>query len=87
VLAHGLCRFQCSSCRCERLVGRNTQDNDGAFIRLEQNAGSARIFGFEEEITAAPVRGLPLNASAGYNNFKFTSLLANRSASMPWPPS
>jgi iron complex outermembrane receptor protein len=61
-------------------ISRNTVDSDGAFIRLEQNAGSARIFGFEAEITAAPVRGLTLNATAGYNNFAFTSLLPQMAA-------
>lgn len=61
-------------------ISRNTVDSDGAFIRLEQNAGTARIFGFEAEITAAPVRGLTFNATAGYNNFAFTSLLPQMAA-------
>ncbi|HTU57821.1 MAG TPA: TonB-dependent receptor, partial [Polyangiales bacterium] len=61
-------------------ISRNTVDSDGAFIRLEQNAGTARIFGFEAEITSAPVRGLQLNATAGYNNFRFTSLLPQMAA-------
>lgn len=61
-------------------ISRNTVDNDGAYIRLEQNAGTARIFGFEAEITAAPVRGLQLNATAGYNNFRFSSLLPQMAA-------
>jgi iron complex outermembrane receptor protein len=56
-------------------ITRNTVDADGAYIRVDQNAGTARIMGFETELTAAPIRGLQLSASAGYNNFKFTSLL------------
>lgn len=61
-------------------ISRNTVDMNNAFIRLEQNAGTARIFGFEVEITAAPVRGLTINATAGYNNFAFTSLLPQMAA-------
>jgi iron complex outermembrane recepter protein len=54
---------------------RNTVDAQGAFIAIEENAGDADIFGFEAEVTAAPVRGLTLSAGAGYTNFEFTSLL------------
>jgi iron complex outermembrane receptor protein len=61
-------------------ITRNTVDGDGAFIRVEQNAGTARIFGLEAELTAAPVRGLSLNAGLGYTNFKFQSLLPQMAA-------
>jgi iron complex outermembrane recepter protein len=41
-----------------------------------QNAGNARIKGFEVEVVAAPARGLTLNASVGYLDAKYTSVLA-----------
>jgi iron complex outermembrane recepter protein len=41
-----------------------------------QNAGDARIKGFEIEVVAAPARGLTLNASVGYLDAKYTSVLA-----------
>jgi iron complex outermembrane receptor protein len=61
-------------------VTRNTTDAQGAFVRLEQNAGDGRIFGFEAEAATAPVRGLTLTAGAGYTNFAFTSLLPQMAA-------
>ncbi|WP_374530717.1 TonB-dependent receptor [Novosphingobium sp.] len=41
-----------------------------------QNAGDARIKGFEVEFTAAPTHGLTLNASVGYTDAYYTSVLA-----------
>ena len=41
------------------------------------NAGSARIKGFEFEAVAAPLDGLTLNASVGYLDASFTSLSAS----------
>jgi iron complex outermembrane receptor protein len=61
-------------------ITRNTTDSQGAFVRLEQNAGNGRIFGFEAEASAAPIRGLTLSTGAGYTNFKFTSLLPQQAA-------
>jgi iron complex outermembrane receptor protein len=40
-----------------------------------QNAGDARIKGFEVEVTAAPTDSLSLNASVGYTDAKYTSVL------------
>ncbi|WP_298166000.1 TonB-dependent receptor [Novosphingobium sp.] len=40
-----------------------------------QNAGNARIKGFEAEAVIAPVRGLTINASVGYTDAYYTSLL------------
>jgi outer membrane receptor protein involved in Fe transport len=39
------------------------------------NAGDARIKGFELEMVAVPVEGLTLNASLGYISAKYTSIL------------
>jgi iron complex outermembrane recepter protein len=61
-------------------ISRNTVDSDMAFIRVEQNAGTARIFGLEAELSAMPLRGLTLSATAGYTNFRFTSLLPQMAA-------
>ncbi|MEZ5744811.1 MAG: TonB-dependent receptor [Sphingomonadaceae bacterium] len=41
-----------------------------------QNAGDARIKGFEVELTAAPTEGFLVNASVGYTDSKYTSVLA-----------
>jgi iron complex outermembrane recepter protein len=41
-----------------------------------QNAGDARIKGFEVEVTAAPTDSLTLNASVGYTDAKYTAVLA-----------
>jgi iron complex outermembrane recepter protein len=41
-----------------------------------QNAGDARIKGFELEVTAAPTDALTINASVGYLNAKYTNVLA-----------
>ncbi|MEG3126158.1 TonB-dependent receptor [Sphingomonas sp. GB1N7] len=41
-----------------------------------QNAGNARIKGFEIEAVAAPVRGLTINAAIGYLDARYTSVLA-----------
>jgi iron complex outermembrane recepter protein len=41
-----------------------------------QNAGDARIKGFEVEVTAAPTDALTINASVGYTDAKYTAVLA-----------
>jgi iron complex outermembrane receptor protein len=41
-----------------------------------QNAGDARIKGFEVEMVAAPVRGLTINGAIGYLDAKYKSVLA-----------
>ena len=41
-----------------------------------QNAGDARIKGFEVEVTAAPVSGLTLTGSLGFTDAKYTAVLA-----------
>jgi len=41
-----------------------------------QNAGTARIKGFEVEMVAAPVSGLTINGSVGYIDSYYTSVLA-----------
>lgn len=41
-----------------------------------QNAGDARIKGFEVEITAAPTDGFTINTSVGYLDAKYTNVLA-----------
>ncbi|MFM2099791.1 MAG: hypothetical protein RLZZ366_1330 [Pseudomonadota bacterium] len=41
-----------------------------------QNAGDARIKGFEIEVTAAPTEALTINASVGYTDAKYTAVLA-----------
>jgi iron complex outermembrane receptor protein len=56
-------------------ITRNTVDDQGAFIRLEDNAGDAVIAGFELESTIVPLRGLNITAALGYTHFEFTSLL------------
>jgi iron complex outermembrane receptor protein len=61
-------------------ISRNTVDDDGAFIRVEQNAGDADIFGFEAEAAIAPVRGLQLSAGLGYTHFEFTRLAPQMAA-------
>jgi outer membrane receptor protein involved in Fe transport len=40
-----------------------------------QNAGTARIKGFEAEAVIAPVSGLTINASVGYTDAYYTNLL------------
>jgi iron complex outermembrane recepter protein len=40
-----------------------------------QNAGDARIKGFEVEVNAAPTDALTLNASVGYTDAKYTAVL------------
>jgi outer membrane receptor protein involved in Fe transport len=40
-----------------------------------QNAGDARIKGFEVEIVAAPANGLTINTSVGYTDASYTSVL------------
>jgi iron complex outermembrane recepter protein len=61
-------------------ISRNTVDSEGAFIRVEQNAGDANIYGFEAEATAVLLRGLNLSAGLGYTHFEFTSLLPQMAA-------
>lgn len=41
-----------------------------------QNAGDARIKGFELELVAVPVRGLTINSSVGYTDAYYTSVLS-----------
>ena len=41
-----------------------------------QNAGDARIKGFEIELTAAPIDGFTINGSVGYTDAHYTSVLA-----------
>jgi outer membrane receptor protein involved in Fe transport len=41
-----------------------------------QNAGNARLKGFELELTAAPADGFLINASVGFTDSKYTSVLA-----------
>jgi iron complex outermembrane receptor protein len=41
-----------------------------------QNAGDAKIKGFELEVTAAPTDALTINASVGYLDAKYTNVLA-----------
>ena len=41
-----------------------------------QNAGDARIKGFEVELVAAPVAGLTINSSVGYTDAYYTDVLA-----------
>lgn len=43
-------------------------------IQIQKNAGKAKSTGAEIEITAAPVRGLTINAAMGYSDFKYTEL-------------
>jgi iron complex outermembrane recepter protein len=56
-------------------ITTNTTDMQGMFVRLEQNAGSGTIKGFEAEATLAPIRSLNISAAIGYTDFEFTSLL------------
>jgi outer membrane receptor protein involved in Fe transport len=42
-----------------------------------QNAGDARIKGFEAEAVVAPADGLTISASVGYTDSKYTSVLPN----------
>jgi iron complex outermembrane receptor protein len=56
-------------------ITRNTVDADGAFIRLEDNAGDSTLRGFELEAAVVPVRGLQLGGGVGVVAFDFTRLL------------
>lgn len=40
-------------------------------VQRFENAGKARIYGFEAEVDAAPVQGLSLGGSLGYQNFRY----------------
>lgn len=62
-------------------ITRNTTDAQGMFIRVEQNAGSGNIKGFEAEATLSPVRALNISAGLGYTDFGFTSLLTQEGPS------
>ncbi len=44
---------------------------------LPANAGTADVKGFELEVRATPVRGLSLDGSLSYLDFKYTSILAS----------
>ena len=46
----------------------------GSIVKETQNAGNARIYGFEAEIDATPTPGLLLNLSADYTHDRFTEL-------------
>lgn len=48
-------------------VGQNNEQS----IYVFQNAGQAKIKGFEVEVTAAPVDGVILTANYGYTDFKY----------------
>ncbi len=55
-----------------RNIQLNQQDGPSPVI---DNAGTARIKGFEIEAVIAPARGLTINAAVGYLDAKFTELL------------
>lgn len=46
-------------------------NNPNVVVYYIKNVASAKINGFEAEITAVPVKGLTLNASYGYTDFKY----------------
>ncbi len=45
-------------------------------VQRFENAGKARIWGWEAEFTAIPVNGLTLEANFGYQNFKYKQYLS-----------
>jgi len=53
----------------------------GVNLRTTQNAGDAKLYGFEVEATAQPVRGLSFQVGIGYIHDKFTKLTAGAIAS------
>lgn len=54
-------------------------------VRVEENAGDGRSYGFELEVAAAPVQGLTLSAALGYLDFEYTSLLPGVVPATPAP--
>ncbi|MEJ5979307.1 TonB-dependent receptor [Novosphingobium sp. PS1R-30] len=48
----------------------------GGVVNLTSNGGSAKLYGFEAELVAQPVRGLRLNLGLGYTHNEFTDLAA-----------
>ncbi|MEM8696444.1 MAG: TonB-dependent receptor [Pseudomonadota bacterium] len=51
-----------------------TSDPQGGIVALIENAGKARIMGFELELTAMPVPGLRFDAGLGYIDAEYTEL-------------
>jgi len=51
-----------------------TSDAQGGIVALIENAGKARIMGFELELTAMPVPGLRFDAALGYIDAEYTEL-------------
>ncbi len=56
-----------------------------ATVFFTANGGQARIEGFELEADARPVPGLMINASVGYNDFKYTKIDPGVSLSLDSP--
>ncbi|WCT73994.1 TonB-dependent receptor [Sphingomonas naphthae] len=58
-------------------VGANVQSTAGVTVTRTLNAGKARNYGLEAEMTFRPegIQGLDLNAALNWNNSKYTSLL------------
>jgi len=50
-----------------------TKTQGGSSPTLLQNAGAAKLYGVEADVTIVPVRNLTLNASAGLEHTEFTS--------------
>lgn len=68
--------------RLQLNIAAFTTDYKGIQLNFQQgtsptirNAGDARIRGIEVEIVAAPLNGLTINASAGYIDARYTSVL------------
>jgi iron complex outermembrane receptor protein len=53
---------------------RTNTVSQGTLVVATDNAGQARINGFEAELTVIPLKGLELNGSAGLTDFKYTEL-------------
>ncbi len=45
--------------------------------QMFDNAGKAKVKGFEAEVALRPMRGLTLSGSAGYNDFKYKKFILN----------
>ncbi|QLC26445.1 TonB-dependent receptor [Parasphingopyxis algicola] len=54
-----------------------TSDPQGGIVALVENAGKARIMGFELELTAMPVPGLRFDAGLGYLDAEYRQLDAS----------
>jgi len=57
-----------------------TSDPQGGIIALVENAGAARIMGFELELTAMPLPGLRFDVGLGYLDAEYTQLDASVSS-------